>query len=184
MAHLLRKFRKTYQKMLRRYHRTFFIFFGIIAFCLGACSGSRAVYTPPTEADIRKIIDSSSWVFTVNQVIPVFGRARDPNGIYTVMYDGQKLVVHLPYFGRATAGVDVYTGRGPLDFSATSPAFDKREVKPGEWEIQLRPDNREVQAMDFTFLANGKAYLAIRLTSRSAINYNGSIRPLSKEERK
>jgi hypothetical protein len=111
--------------------------------------------------------------------MPAYGRTRQVNNDYTVTYNGQKLEVYLPYFGRATGGIDVYSGRGPLDFSAEKPAVNRQQLKPGEWRVQVKPDTREVEEMDFTFYANGTAYLAVRLTSRSPINYNGYIRPLN-----
>jgi hypothetical protein len=134
-----------------------------------------------TEADIRGAIDSNNWVFTVQQVMPIYGRARQPNGNYTVVCKDQKLEVYLPYFGRATAGVDVYTGRGPLDFTADKPLIKKQQIKPGEWRLQVEPGIREVQTMDFTFYTNGTAHLAVRMSSRSGISYSGTVGPLKKE---
>ena len=163
--------------MLSKLYSHSSIFFAFLAVMLSSCSSSK-VGTAPTEAGIQNAIDSSSWVFTVNQVMPANGRSRQSNGDYSVVYHGQKLQVYLPYFGRATSGVDVYSGRGPLDFTTEKPAIDQQQSKPGEWRIQLKPDIREVDLMDFTFFANGSAHLAVRMTSRSAISYNGNVRPL------
>ena len=77
--------------------------------------------------------------------------------------------------------MDVNPGHGPLDFSTEKPAIDQQQIKPGEWRIQLKPDIREVEIMDFTFFANGTAHLAVRMTSRSAISYTGMVRPLNRE---
>ena len=167
--------------MLRWLHTYRLIFPALLAVLLNACGSSSPVGTATTDADIQKAIDSSNWVFTANQVMPVSGRTRQVNGNYTVVYKGQKLEVYLPYFGRATTGADVLSGRSPLDFSTGNPAIDQQQVKPGEWRIQLRPDNPEVQVMDFTFYANGTAYLAVRMNSRSGINYNGTVRPLNRQ---
>ncbi len=165
---------------MRRFNIHIVIFLTMLVVLISACKSSR-VDTAANEAGIRQAIDSSRWVFTVNQVIPLYGRTRQPNGEYTVSYNGKQLEVYLPYFGRATSGVDVYTGRGPLDFSADQPAITKEQTKPGEWRIQLRPDIREVQIMDFTIYANGTAHLNVRLTSRSAISYRGNVQPLKGE---
>ena len=163
--------------MLRKLYTYFLIFLPLSAVFLCACSSSK-VGTAPADGNIQKAIDSSSWVFTVNQVMPANGRSRQANGNYTVVYNGQKLEVYLPYFGRSTSGSDVYSGRGPLNFTTEKPTIDQQQSKPGEWRIQLKPDIREVDLMDFTFFANGTAYLAVRMTSRSAISYNGNVRPL------
>ncbi len=162
---------------MRRFNIHFVIFLTMLVVLNSACKSSK-VNTATNEAGIQEAMDSSRWVFTVDQVIPLYGRTRQPNGEYTVRYNGQKLEVYLPYFGRATSGVDVYTGRGPLDFSTENPAITQEQTKPGEWRIQLRPDIREVQIMDFTFFANGTAHLAVRLNSRSAISYRGNVQPL------
>jgi hypothetical protein len=163
------------------------IFFNLSVLCfviptmmLSGCSSSR-VKTGVTDPDIPNAIDSNNWVFTVQQVMPIYGRARQPNGNYTVVCKDQKLEVYLPYFGRATAGVDVYTGRGPLDFTADKPLIKKEQIKPGEWRLQVEPGIREVQTMDFTFYTNGTAHLAVRMSSRSGISYSGTVGPLKKE---
>jgi hypothetical protein len=159
----------------------YFIVVMISSVLINACRGSQ-VPGPTTEGDIKRAIDSESWVFTVEQVIPLYGRSRQANGDYTVVYNGGMLKVYLPYFGRATAGIDVYTGRGPLDFSSDKPVIDQQQPKPGEWRIGLRPDNREIQIMDFTFYSNGTAHLSVRLSSRSAISYRGNVRPFTKSK--
>lgn len=167
--------------MIRPFNNLCVNIFIIPAIILSACSAGRQAAGVVTENDIRNAIDSGKWVFTVQQVMPLYGRARQPNGIYTVSYNGEKLEVYLPYFGRATGSVDTYTGRGPLDFSSNKPAINKKEVKPGEWRVELQPDNREIQTMDFSFYSNGTAHLAVRMNSRSGISYGGTVRPLKKE---
>lgn len=167
--------------MLRKLHILRLILPAFLAALLCACSSSKQAGPVETEVGIQKAVDSSRWVFTISQVIPAYGRSRQMTSDYSVILRGEKLEVYLPYFGRATSGVDVYSGRGPLDFSTEKPAIDQQQIKPGEWRIQVKPDIREVETMDFTFFANGTAHLAIRMTSRTAISYNGTVRPLNRE---
>jgi hypothetical protein len=182
MAYLLLQHNKNrINKMLRKTHIHRLIFAFFVAMLMGACSSSKQAGPGATEEGIQKAIDSSRWVFTVSQVMPAYGRSRQMTGDYSVICKGQKLEVYLPYFGRATSGVDVYSGRGPLDFSTEKFAIDPQQIKPGEWRIRLKPDIREVEIMDFTFFANGTAHLAVRMNSRSAISYNGTVRPLNRE---
>ena len=149
----------------------------IATLLLYSCAATRPANVPVTEADVVKAIENGNWTFTVSQVMPQIGQSRQANGDYSVQYTANKLTVNLPYFGRANGGIDVYTGRGPLDFSIENVAINKEQVKPGEWRLQIQPVNGEVQLMDFTFYNNGRGYLAVRLNNRSPISYGGVVTP-------
>lgn len=143
------------------------------------CSGSANTITTATDSTMRSAILENNWVFTANYVIPQGGRSRPTNDLYTVTLQGTRLTASLPYFGRAFGGA-VLTNQSPLAFVSND--FEKlsENVKGGKWSVTLKPkDYAEVQTLTFTFFESGSASLNVTLTNRSAISFNGNIRPLS-----
>lgn len=151
----------------------------LTAVLISACSGSKkAAASIYDSKQITNAIDSSRWQFIAYQVSPQFGRVRQVNGLYNVSMRDNKLLVYLPYFGRATGGADIFSNRSPLDF--TSAEFSPTVTKPSadEWRIAIKPqDNREVQLMNFTLFSTGSASLNVVMTNRSAISFTGRVEP-------
>ncbi|MFT3682867.1 MAG: DUF4251 domain-containing protein [Ferruginibacter sp.] len=151
----------------------------VIAFLsatLFSCSAGKQVTAAPSVGTITNAVDSSKWVFTVNQVQPLGGGTRIANGVYTLSYSANKIIVYLPYFGNAFSGADVLSGKNPLDFISENFTTNKEEVKEGEWRIIVEPkDNTEVRILNFTLYSNGNASLNVTMTNRTAISYTGNI---------
>lgn len=158
-------------------------FYGIAAMALlltaSACnSSSHATATASGEAIVRAI-DSSKWKFIATEVMPQYGTSRHADFNYDVKFTNDKLVVYLPYFGKADAGANVFSDKGPLDFTSTNFNIDKRQGKKGQWLVTLVPkDYREVQSMNFTFFSSGNANLSISMTNRTAISFGGNVEPI------
>jgi len=159
--------------------------YGIAAIALlvtaGACNSSNhamATATASGEAVVRAI-DSSKWKFIATEVMPQYGTSRHADFNYDVKFTNDKLVVYLPYFGKADAGANLLSDKGPLDFTSSNFTIDKRQGKKGQWLVTLVPkDYREVQSMNFTFYPNGNANLSITMTNRTAISFAGNVEPL------
>ena len=146
----------------------------VAATVIVSCSPANQISTEERSKATTNAIDSNKWTFTVNQVRPLVGRTRQANGTYTVIFNENKLVVYLPYFGTATGGADVLSGKGPLDFTSNDFMVNKQQTQPGEWKMHIEPkDYNEVRTMDFTLYANGSSSLDIVLTNRSGISYSG-----------
>ena len=150
------------------------IVFNLIVFV--SCASNRELSKSETSQELSKAIDSSSWVFRVIQVKPQQGSNRPPNGIYDVSFQPGKLVVYLPYIGRAFSGADVLQGKSALDFTSTNFDIQKEEVKDNKWTIVIQPkDQPQVQTMNFILFGNGSGSLNITMTNRSPISYDGTV---------
>lgn len=149
---------------------------------LSACGPAKTI-TAPT-ATLAQSIDSSRWRFTANQVIPQYGGSRVVNGSYEVNINNNKLFVYLPYIGRADAGANTLTGKGPLDFSTDNFSLDKQQDQKGTWMIIIKPkNNSDVQSFNFTFFSNGNASLNVVMNNRSPISYTGLVEAWVSDER-
>lgn len=153
----------------------------IFSTLLISCGASRQATIPITAQTINQAVDSNLWQFTPTQAMPQYGQSRQVNGNYSVMVNGGRLTVYLPYYGQAYGGADVISGRGPLDFSAVDFSIDKKETTPKQWILTVKPvNNPEVQTMNFILYSNGTARLDISMRNRSAISYNGTIEGLKR----
>lgn len=157
------------------------LFFAVLlplAMTFSSCSPTASLPTAATPENITAAIDSGAWHFLPQQAMPATGRSRPVTNEFIVKFSKEKLIVYLPYFGRATGGINIYTGKSPLDFSSTNFETDIQHPKEDEWNITLKPkDYNEVQQMNFNLFGNGTAMLNIILTNRSSIRYNGVITP-------
>ena len=133
---------------------------------------------PDSSSNINKpVIDTGQWVFTANQMIPEYGKPSQQGAGYTVNYDTKRLIVSLPYAGKAYSTADMLTGKGPLDFISLSFTVNKQTKRTGEWRISIEPkDNTEVRSMNFIFYSNGSANLDIILTNKSGVSFRGTVK--------
>jgi hypothetical protein len=143
-----------------------------------ACNTSGHSTAPASPNAVAWAIDSGKWVFTANQVIPQYGPSRHADGTYSVTFTGSKLLVYLPYYGKAYAGANTFSNNGPLDFTSANFIVDKQQTKAGRWSITIKPkDYSEVQSMNFSLYSNGNASLNVTMNNRSAISYSGTVEP-------
>jgi hypothetical protein len=137
-----------------------------------ACNSSNNIIATDT---VNNAVDSS-WIFTATDVMPQYGASRHADGSYSVNFSNNKLVVYLPYFGRAYSGADVFSRTGPLDFTSNKFVINKRQTKKGHWSITIKPkDYSEVQSMNFMFYDNGSANLSVTMSNRTPISFTGSV---------
>ena len=142
---------------------------------VSACNSTNRVTDAGTVKNSNRANDSS-WIFTAIDVMPQYGASRHADGNFAVNYSTNKLVVYLPYFGRAYSGADVFSRTGPLDFTSNNFTITKREGKKGHVSITIKPkDYNEVQSMNFTFYNNGSANLSVTMTNRTAISFTGTV---------
>ena len=141
-----------------------------------ACNSSNHATATDTANNIKQAIDTGTWTFTAIDVMPQYGTARHADGNYSVNYNNNKLVVYLPYFGRAYSGANVFATNGPLDFTSNNFTLTKRENKKGHWSITIKPkDYSEVQSMNFMFYNNGSANLSVTMSNRTPISFTGTV---------
>ena len=146
----------------------------LIAVLVNACNSTNRVTIAENENTITYAPDSS-WTFTAAEVMPQYGSTRHADGNYSVNYSNNKLVVYLPYFGRAYSGANVLSSTGPLDFTTNKFTITQKETKKGHWSITIKPkDYNEVQSMNFMFYDNGSANLSVTMTNRTPISFTGT----------
>ena len=138
------------------------------------CSSGQQISSTP--ADITQAINNSQWIFSANYAVPSFGNSRNLTGEYSVKCNKDTLSVALPYFGKLNSPAGAMSGN-PLDFKSTNINLSKEIKKDGGWLITIKPNNPEVQSMDFTFFDNGSAQLNVLMTNRSGISFNGKVIP-------
>ena len=144
----------------------------IISMVLGSCGTTSQTAEKNTA---RFNMTSTDWVFTANSANPQSGRTRQLTSGYNVTLTGSKLVSYLPYFGQASAGADLFSGHGPLDFTSLDLTTASQSRK-GALNVTLKPkDQSEVQSMEFTFYDNGTAYLSVLMLHRSSISFTGTV---------
>jgi hypothetical protein len=147
----------------------------LMAAAISACNSTNRAATAENGNNINRLSDSN-WVFTATDVMPQYGSARRADGNYAVSFANNKMVVYLPYFGKAYSGVNVFSNTGPLDFTTTNFAITKKQTKKGHWSIIIKPkDYNEVQSMNFMFYDNGNANLSVTMTNRTPISFNGTV---------
>lgn len=145
---------------------------------IAACNTSKYTVIPLTENDISKAISNSKWEFSINQVIPQYGRSLQANGDYTIDFNDNKLNVYLPYYGSAYGGANTFGTGSPLDFISNDFIADKKLGAQGETLIRFKlNDNSEVDFLNFTIFSNGKTSVNIEMTNRTSISFNGMLRP-------
>lgn len=134
------------------------------------------------KASNKTIADTTGWEFSAHTAIPHMGTSRSIIGSnYSIVYNGESLSVYLPYFGRAYAGADIYTGRNPLDFRSKEFSIESKPMKKGGMRYIIHPkDNSEVQTMTISAFDNGNADLDVTMSSRSSITFYGTISMLKK----
>ncbi|MBI5370959.1 MAG: DUF4251 domain-containing protein [Sphingobacteriales bacterium] len=132
-----------------------------------------------TKEELVQAIAADKWTFAADQADPQYGRNRSLDAGYEVKCSKEKLVVYLPYFGRAYSGAGVYSNQRPLDFTSRDFNLSKEKDNKGRWLVTIRPkDAADIAALRFTFFENGTASLDAELSSRSPVSFRGYVRVL------
>ena len=148
----------------------------LVALLTYGCNTTNHITSTTTTENISNMPDSSEWTFTANIALPQSGRTRQITGGYDVRFSRSKLIVYLPYFGKAYSGADLFSGKSPLDFTSVDFTIERTAARKGGWNISIKPkDYKEVQSLDFTFYDNGTAYLSVSMQNRSPISFNGNV---------
>ena len=126
-------------------------------------------------AAIKNMVESQSYVFKAQTVLPMSGPTRQLTTDYDVKITKQSVISYLPYFGRAySAPMD--PTKGGIQF--TSKDFDST-LTPGKkdgWSVLIKPkDFRDVQQMTLTISSTGYASLQVTSINRQPISFNGTI---------
>jgi hypothetical protein len=162
-----------------------FKLFGILVLCALSLNVSYAQAKKidkkaVKEAEIKRLITSNNYLFKATYVIPMSMTPSNLTSNYDVTVNEGKLIVYLPYFGRA------YTApRDPSDggIKLTTSDYDYKSIpnKKGGWDITIKPKKTtmntvgDVQAITINVAKDGYASLKVTSLNRQPISFNGYI---------
>ncbi|WP_214070813.1 DUF4251 domain-containing protein [Mucilaginibacter sp. dw_454] len=130
-------------------------------------------------AEITRLINSGSYVFKADYVIPNGIPSRNLTSDYDVTVTPNKLEVWLPFFGRAYA-----PPRDPTDggIKLTTANFTNKVVnKKNTWEITLTPKEqnppgvKDVRYLQLSVGSDGYASLRVTSLNKEPISFNGHV---------
>ena len=152
--------------------------FVILLATIFSCSSTQSL--PAADpVSIHKAVDSARWQFVPTQAMPLVGRTRVVTNDFILKYTAEKITCYLPYFGKANAGANILSGKGPLDFTSTDFIAETLRPKDGEWHVSIKPkDYSEVQQLSFNLYSNGSATVDLIMTNRSAIRFTGMVQAM------
>ena len=127
------------------------------------------------KSGIDDLLQSKTFVFKAQTVIPAAGTSRHLTSDYDVRVTPGSLVSYLPYFGRAyTAPLD--PSKAGHDFTSKDFEYSVKERRKGGWEVTIRPkDVSDIRSLNFVVFENGNATLQITSHSKQAISYSGTV---------
>ena len=126
------------------------------------------------KTTVENAINSKSFVFKAQTVVPMSGSLRYLTSDYDVRLKGDSIVTYLPYFGRAYSVT--YGERGGIDFTSTKFDYKVTPRKRGGWDVSIKPnDASNVQELNFFISENGSASLQVTSQNKQPISFNGYI---------
>ena len=126
------------------------------------------------KVQVQNLINSKSFVFKAQTVLPMTGMSRQLTSDYDVRLSGDSVVTYLPYFGRAYSVS--YGEPGGINFTSTKFDYKIRDRKKGGWDLIIKTDDvRDIQQLIFAISENGYATLQVISNNRQPISFNGYI---------
>lgn len=151
--------------------------FTLAAFAYGGANAQTAKQEKQKEeqTQIKQAIDSKSYVFNAQSMLPMSGPSRQLNGAYDLTITDDKINSFLPYMGRMyTAPID--PAEGPLRFTSTDFDYAIKQEKKGGWQISIKPkDVRSVREFILNVSVDGYATLQVSGNDRQPITFYGYI---------
>jgi hypothetical protein len=134
----------------------------------------HTVKAQKTADEIKKLVESKSFVFKAETARPMRGGNRQLSGGYDLTINQNSIVAYLPFFGRAQTvpiGSD-----GGIKFSSTDFKFEVERNKKN-WIVTIRlNDVSNVKQLYLTIYENGNATLDVMNINREDISFSGSIK--------
>ena len=127
------------------------------------------------QAEIKKLIESRSYVFIAESANPLSGSSIRLTSIYFLKINKDSLGSHLPYFGvafRAPMGAN----ESPLSFISTDFDYSIKESKKGAFQVKIRINKPEdPDLMMLSVSSSGYASLTVNSLHRQTISFYGEI---------
>ena len=146
----------------------YMLLFALTIFTIGIAQDEK-------KSGINDLLQSKSFVFKAQTVIPAAGSSRHLTSDYDVRVTPESVVSYLPYFGRAyTAPLDPQ--KAGHDFTSKAYDYILKERRKGGWELIIRPrDVSDIRSLNFVIFDNGNATLQISSNSKQTISYSGAV---------
>jgi hypothetical protein len=128
-----------------------------------------------TADEIKKMVESKSFVFTAETARPMRGGNRQLSVGYDLAVNPSSVIAYLPFYGRAQT-IPIGTTDGGIKFSSTNFQYEAVPNKKG-WQITIRPkDVSHVQQLQLSIYDDGTATLDVSNISRDNMSYSGYIK--------
>ncbi len=156
------------------------LFLTILSGWLATCCASHKAQDTAADQSPRHIGDSlqlRTFVMDAHYMFPLRGAAQGLTGGYAVQIRGNQMRSILPYRGRAFRSSMDLQKYGPLHFDAPITGYTVKDIRKGEWQVDLDALGGEEQ-FHYTFRISpqGKASLKVSSTDRDWIVFEGYIR--------
>jgi hypothetical protein len=127
------------------------------------------------QVEVKKLIESRSYVFIAESANPLSGSSIRLTSIYFLKINKDSLDSHLPYFGvafRAPMG----TNESPLSFLSTDFNYSMKKSKKGAFQVRIRINKPEDPDLMMLSVSNsGYATLSVNSMHRQTISFYGEI---------
>lgn len=129
-----------------------------------------------SEADVKKMVESSQYIFVAQYAIPMSGRTRNLNSEYDLTVSKDSLNAYLPYFGRAyQAPMD--PSQGGIKFISVKFDYKTTKTKKGGWDVLMTTkDQSDNNRLTLYISTNGTATLQVGSTFKQPITFTGYIK--------
>ena len=154
-------------KLLKNIRSLFIL--SILTFSISTINGQDL-----DKATVKNLVDSKSFIFKAQTVLPMGGASRQLTPDYDLKLFGDSMVAYLPYFGRAYGPIN--PNEGGIKFTSTDFEYNAKPKKKGGWEVSINPkDAKDVRQLFLSISSNGYASLQITSNNRQTISYHGYI---------
>ncbi len=144
---------------------------------LVSCAGSRRpVLQRVTDAGLlQQMLENKNFIFVAENVQPMRGSLRNLSSSYDLTLRNDSLISELPYFGQARRA-PMNPSDISLRFTSKDFAYDLVQNKPGQWDINIKPEDFSgVRQLFLEVYDNGRARLNVNSLSRDPISFMGFI---------
>lgn len=128
-----------------------------------------------TAEEIKKMVESKSFVFKAETARPMRGGNQQLSAGYDLTINPGSIVAYLPFYGRAQT-VPIGSSDGGIKFNSTDFQYEASRNK-NSWRVTIKTnDVSNVRQLFLTIYDNGSASLDVMNINRDDMSFSGSIR--------
>jgi len=128
------------------------------------------------DSAIERMLEEQNFTFRAERMLPQGGRQRIlTETVYMLKLADKKLMVDLPYVGRAFVATPGNTNGG-IRFTSLEYTYRIVNRRKEGWNVTISPkDVSDVRECQLTVFGNGAASLTVSSNNRTVISYQGRI---------